>query len=119
AGRHRYEIPLPGDFAAAEDGVALGIDGLDECGVDAVAAGRKRVAAENAGRLPENEVIVIGVINLGVEAEIALETPQAELGAIGGFFFFGGGGGLETARRVVGPRGGQLRRARGPVGARA
>src|SRR5215472_2672294 len=76
ASRQRHEIPLPGDLGAAEDRVALGIDGLDELGVDAVAAGRKRGAAEDAGRLPEDEVVVVGVVDLGVEAEIALEPLQ-------------------------------------------
>jgi hypothetical protein len=95
----------------------LGIDGLDEGGVDTVAAGRKRIAAENAGRLPENEVVVVGVIDLGVEAEIALETTQAELGAVGAFFLEGGVADLECARRVVGPVREQLERARRPLDA--
>jgi hypothetical protein len=74
AGRQRHEIPLPGDLGAAEDGVALGVDGLDEIGTGA--AGRESRAAENAGRLPEDEVVVVGVVDLGVEAEIALEPLQ-------------------------------------------
>src|SRR6516162_10133243 len=74
AGRQRHKIPLPGDLGAAEDRVALGIDGLDEVGTGA--AGRKRRAAEDAGRLPEDEVVVVSVVDLGVETEIALEPLQ-------------------------------------------
>ena len=74
AGRQRHEIPLPGHLGAAEDGVALGIDGLDEFGTGA--AGREGGAAEDAGRLPEDEVVVVGVVELGVEAEVALEPLQ-------------------------------------------
>src|SRR5262249_29566971 len=72
AGRQRHQIPLPGNLGAAEDRVALGIDGLDELGIDAVPAGREGGAAEDARRLPEDEVVVVGVVDLGVEAEIAL-----------------------------------------------
>ena len=61
------QVPLPRHLAAAEDSVALGIDGLDELG--AGAAGREILAAQNAGRLPEDEVVVLGVVGLGVEAE--------------------------------------------------
>src|SRR6516162_320189 len=76
AGRQRHKIPLPGDLGAAEDGIALGIERLDEGGIDAVAAGREGGAAEDSRRLPEDEVVVVGVVDLGVEAEISLEPLQ-------------------------------------------
>jgi hypothetical protein len=84
AARHRHEVPLPGDLAAAEDRVALGIDGLDELGVDPVAARREFGAAQDVGGLPEDEIVVVGVIDLAVETERAVEPLEAELGAVGG-----------------------------------
>ena len=112
AGRHGDQIPLPGELGAAEDGVALGIDGLDESGIDAVAAGRKRRAAEDAGRLAKDEVVVIGVIGLGVEAEIALDALQPELGSVAGFDFQVRIADLERAGRVVRAVGKKLERGR-------
>ena len=82
SGRHREQVPLPGHLAAAEDGVALGIDGLDELG--AGSATGEILAAQNAGGLPEDEVVVFRIVDLGVEAERAVGALEADLGGVGG-----------------------------------
>ena len=101
---------MPGDLAAAEDRVALGIDGLDELGVDPVAAGRELDTAQDAGGLPEDEVVVIGVIDLAVETERAIEALEAELGTVGSLDLQVGIADVEGARCVVGAVREQLER---------
>jgi len=109
AGRHRHQVPLPGDFAAAEDRVALGIDGLNELG--ARAAGRKRRVAEDPGRLPKDEVVVVSVIDFAIEAEVAVRPLQTELGAVCAFDFQRRVADVERAGCVVGAMGEELERA--------
>ena len=99
---------MPGHLAAAEDGVALAIDRLDELG--AGAAGRELSAAQNAGRLPEDEVVVLGVVDLGVEAERAVDALEPELGGIGGLDLQARIADLERAGRVMSAMGEQLER---------
>ena len=106
--RHREHVPLPGHLAAAEDGVALAIDRLDELG--AGAAGRELGAAQNAGCLPEDEVVVLGVVDLGVEAERAVDALEPELGGIGSLNLQAGIADLECARRVMSAMSEQLER---------
>src|SRR5262245_36035696 len=61
-------------------------------------------------RMPVAEVVVIGVVDLGVEAEIALEPQQPQLGGVGGFFLQGGVADIEGAGGVVGAVGEELER---------
>jgi hypothetical protein len=89
-----------------EDRVALGIDCLDEGGLGA--AGRKRRAAEDAGCLPEDEVVVVGVIDFAVEAEVAVPPLETELGAIAALDFQARIADLECAGCVVGAMGEKL-----------
>ena len=87
-----------------------GIDGLDEFGVDPVAAGREFRAAQDAGGLPKNEVAVVGVIDFAVETERAIEALEAELGAVGRFDLQVRIADVEGARCVVGAVREQLER---------
>src|SRR4051794_28453399 len=73
-------IELTLEFASAEDGVALRIDGLLALvGGVAVAAGVEIVAAHHAGEPPENEVVETSVIDGGLETERAGGASQADL----------------------------------------
>src|SRR4029077_14993134 len=97
----RCHIPLPGDLGTAEDGVALGIHGLQKAGA-AVAAGGEILAAFDAGELPEDEVVVAGVIGLAVEPEFSVHPLEADLGGLGGLDLQAGIADLERARCIVG-----------------
>ena len=108
AGRQRYEIPLPGDLAAAEGRVALRIERLNELGLHA--AGRECLAAEDPGRLLEDEVLEPGVIGSGVEAERSVDALEAELGGLRSLDLERRVADIERARRVVSAVGEQLER---------
>src|SRR4029453_18495783 len=79
------------------------------------AAGRKRLAAQSSGRLLKDEVVVVGVKDLAVEAKIAQPAPEAELRAVGGFDFQRGVADVEGAARVMRAIGEELERARRPL----
>src|SRR4051794_5923131 len=92
--------------AAAEDGVALRIDGLQEFGADA--AGREIRAAGDAGELPEDEVAVAGIERLGVETKTSLRPLEADFGGVGGLDFQVRIADLERAGCVMGAVGEEL-----------
>ena len=76
------------------------------------AAGGELLAAENAGRLLEDEVVVAGVVGLAVEAEVALGPLEADLDGLGGLDGEAGIADVEGLRRVVRALGEQLDRPR-------
>ena len=110
AGPQRGHVPLPGQFGAAEDRIALADDGLQQLGFDA--AGGEFLAAENAGRLQEDVVVEAGVVGLGVKAEIPLRALEADLDVLGGLDREAGIADVEGLGGVVRALGEQLGRAR-------
>ena len=115
ARRQWHQVPLPGDFAAAEDGVAPRIDGLQEFGADA--AGREIRAAGDAGELPEDEVVVAGIERLGVETKTSLRPLEADFGGVGGLDFQVRIADLERAGCVMGAVGEELEHGGRPLDA--
>ena len=73
------------------------------------------LAAQNAGRLPEDEVVVLRVVDLGVEAERAVDALEPDLGGVGGLDLQAGITDLEGGGRIVRAMGEQLERGRRPL----
>ena len=101
---------MPGHLRTPEVGVALGDKGLQQFGLHA--AGGELLAAENAGRLLKDEVVVAGVIGLGIEAECPVDALEADLDILGGLDGEAGIADVEGLGGVVRALGEQLERAR-------